>query len=107
MTNPIFSVSALLLALLISSCATKPKGPEFDWNPQTKRMLDTKKNRQRYLQTYMDHVQNEAAGKSKPDWKNIFKTLDASFDNPELYKAFIVTERRKAGLPELTFVKKG
>lgn len=100
-------LSALLLGLLLSSCATKPKGPEFDWDPQRKRMLDTQKNRQRYLQTYMDHIMNEKAGEGKPNWKNIFKTLDASFDNPEVYKAFIVTERRKAGLPELTFAKKG
>lgn len=100
-------LSALLLGLMLSSCATKTKGPEFDWDKQRQRMLDTKKNRVRYMQTYMDHIQHEKAGDAKPNWKNIFKTLDTSFDNPEVYKAFIITERRKAGLPELTFVKKG
>lgn len=99
--------SALLLGLLLSSCATQPKGPEFDWDKGRKRMLDTTKNRKRYMATYMEHIQHEAAGDGKPNWKNIFKALDNNFDNPEVYKAFIVTERRKAGLPELTFVKKG
>lgn len=99
-------LSALILGLLLSSCATKPKGPEFDWDKQRQRMLDTEKNRKRYMATYMDHIVHEKAGDSKPDWKNVFKALDERFDNPEVYKAFIVTERRKAGLPELTFVKK-
>lgn len=99
-------LSTLLLGLLLSSCATQPKGPEFDWDPQRKRMLDTQKNRKRYMQTYMEHIQHEAAKESKPNWKTIFKTLDTNFDNPEVYKAFIVTERRKAGLSELTFVKR-
>lgn len=98
-------LSALLLCLLAASCASKPKGPEFDWDSQRKRMLDTQKNRKRYLGTYDEHIRNEAAGVTKPNWKAIFKTLDTNFDNPEIYKAHIITERRKAGLPELTFKK--
>ena len=99
-------LSVLLLSLMAVSCATKSKGPEFDWDPQRKRMLDTEKNRKRYLSTYSQHVQNEAAGATKPNWTAIFKTLDTSFDNPEVYKAFIITERRKAGLPELKLKKR-
>lgn len=98
-------LSAFLLCLVAASCATKPQGPAFDWDSQRKRMLDTEKNRERYLGTYDEHVRAEAAGQSKPNWKNIFKTLDTNFDNPEIYKAHIITERRKAGLPELTFKK--
>lgn len=100
-------LSALLLGLLLASCATKTKGPEFDWDRGRKRMLDTDKNRKRYMTTYAEHIQHEAAGDGKPNWKGIFKTLDASFDNPEIYKAFIITERRRLKLPELTFSKKG
>lgn len=98
-------LSALLLGLLLSACASKPKGPAFDWDPQRKRMLDTEKNRERYLSTYIQHILHEKAGDYKPNWKEIFKTLDTSFDNPGLYKSFIISERRKLGLPELTFVK--
>lgn len=94
-------LSALLLCLLAASCATKPKGPEFDWDPKRKRMLDTEKNRERYLGTYDTHIRAEAAGQSKPNWKAIFKTLDTNFDNPEIYKAHIIAERRRAGLPAL------
>lgn len=95
------AIPLLLLSLMLASCATKPKGPQFDWDPQRKRMLDTPKNRERYLGTYGSLIHAEAAGKDKPNWSNVFKTLDKNFDNPEVYKAFIVTERRKAGLPAL------
>lgn len=98
-------LSALLLGLLLSSCATKPKGPEFDWDPQRKRMLDTEKNRERYIARHMELVQLEASGQAKPNWKQVFMRLDGNFDNPEVYKALIITERRKAGLPELKLSK--
>lgn len=93
--------AVLLLCLTLASCASKPKGPEFDWDPQRKRMLDTPKNRERYMGTYGGLIQSEVAGQAKPNWKSVFSTLDKNFDNPEVYKAFIVTERRKAGLPAL------
>ena len=35
-------LSALLFCLIAASCATKPKGPEFDWDPQRKRWTPRK-----------------------------------------------------------------
>jgi hypothetical protein len=93
----------------ILSCSLNPSWlvhREYDWDSKRERFLDTPKNRTRYLGAYASYVRREAAGENGDwnlVWKKIFEALSRSQDNAELYKRFIIKERRIYGLRELPF----
>jgi hypothetical protein len=106
--------SNLLMAIYIlalASCSLNPSWlvhREYDWDSKRERFLDTPKNRMRFLGAYSSYIRREAGGETSDwnlVWKKIFKALSHSQDNAELYKSFIISERRKHGLRELPFAR--
>ena len=101
-------VSALLVH---ASCSLNPSwllDRPYDWDTKRERFPDTEKNRARHFRTYASHARREAAGVKlnwELVWRGIFTALEESNDRPDLYKDFIISERRKHGLPELSFAR--
>lgn len=105
------SISVVLLLAFLSGCSLNPIwliDHGYDWDPQRKKFPDTERNRRDTLASYKSFITREASGE-KGDWivtwKGIFEALSRSQDNAELYKRFIVEERRKHGLRELPFAQ--
>lgn len=79
-----------------------------DYDKKRGKMLDTRKNRQRSFDIYADHARREAAGENvdwELVWRGIFTALREGHDNPDVYTNFIISERRKYGLPDLPFAE--
>ena len=106
-----YRISIYALILLSCGCSLNPSwllDREYDWDSKHSLFPDTPKNRDRALTTYASQISREAAGEPNDwviGWKRVFEALNQSQENAQLYKDYIIQERRKFGLKELPFTE--
>lgn len=96
--------------LLLVSCTLNPAwilDPDpLDWDDKNKCFKDTPQNRAFFFNHYAGLIQREVSGEKSPwpiIWKGILQSLKNGGNvNADLYSNFIIKERRKRGLPEVS-----